>query len=439
MNGPQTVNEKLDLNVVFIYRSVCFPDPRIKNTVEAFGLEEDEATKEIVSLGAFRVFPKEVWEEVFDDYKESPMYHLQRIRSQLDRFIANHTYPFFSGAVQALPVKNLPMFMETIEGLEAKFAKQKQIYVDNLNDLLNASEKFWSMKGPKIFQIKSDELSDIIRSRFDSLDQFKKKFKLEIIAMRIESIETGEVEIQDKVALDEVRTARDRLVEKSQDEIDSKKDQFQMEIVLDLRARAITAVKHFMDKLQDGKITKTNINSLNKAIKDISDMNFMEDRKLSDILGAIKETIDAIDTKEINEDSFGIKELKKKMHKWISELEELSEENPEAVVARFLSGMTDEEREQEETLVQETMELMATPAEEVTEALIDQALDVMRNTQRCSTSAFQRRLKISFTTASKLMNILEERGIIGPSKNAQPRDILIDLTTEVEELEEDPF
>ena len=39
----------------------------------------------------------------------------------------------------------------------------------------------------------------------------------------------------------------------------------------------------------------------------------------------------------------------------------------------------------------------------------------------------QRRLRLGYTRAARIMDELELRGIVGPNKGAEPRDILIDL------------
>jgi S-DNA-T family DNA segregation ATPase FtsK/SpoIIIE len=39
----------------------------------------------------------------------------------------------------------------------------------------------------------------------------------------------------------------------------------------------------------------------------------------------------------------------------------------------------------------------------------------------------QRRLRLGYTRAARIMDELESRGIVGPGKGAEPRDILIDL------------
>jgi S-DNA-T family DNA segregation ATPase FtsK/SpoIIIE len=64
------------------------------------------------------------------------------------------------------------------------------------------------------------------------------------------------------------------------------------------------------------------------------------------------------------------------------------------------------------------------------EDLIQQCIEVIRSEQKASVSLMQRRLRLGYTRAARIMDELEGRGIVGPSKGAEPRDILIDLDNE---------
>ncbi len=71
------------------------------------------------------------------------------------------------------------------------------------------------------------------------------------------------------------------------------------------------------------------------------------------------------------------------------------------------------------------------------EALVEQSIEVIRQTNRASVSILQRRLRIGYTRAARIMDLLEERGIVGPGKGAEPRDILIDLDPQTENPPQD--
>lgn len=61
------------------------------------------------------------------------------------------------------------------------------------------------------------------------------------------------------------------------------------------------------------------------------------------------------------------------------------------------------------------------------EELYSKALDVLKSTRRASTSMLQRRLRIGYNRAARIMEIMEEKGIVGPENGSSPREIIGDL------------
>ncbi|MSU23590.1 MAG: DNA translocase FtsK [Opitutus sp.] len=61
--------------------------------------------------------------------------------------------------------------------------------------------------------------------------------------------------------------------------------------------------------------------------------------------------------------------------------------------------------------------------------LYAQAVDVLKSTRRASTSMLQRRLRIGYNRAARIMEIMEEKGVVGPENGSSPREILVDLDT----------
>jgi len=61
------------------------------------------------------------------------------------------------------------------------------------------------------------------------------------------------------------------------------------------------------------------------------------------------------------------------------------------------------------------------------EEIIQDCIEVIRSEQKASVSLLQRRLRLGYGRAARIMDELENRGIVGPSNGAEPRDILIDL------------
>ena len=69
--------------------------------------------------------------------------------------------------------------------------------------------------------------------------------------------------------------------------------------------------------------------------------------------------------------------------------------------------------------------------------MLTRAIEIIRDTRRASTSSLQRRLRIGYTRAARIIDILEERGILGPPRGSEPREILIDLDGDIPDDSED--
>jgi len=71
--------------------------------------------------------------------------------------------------------------------------------------------------------------------------------------------------------------------------------------------------------------------------------------------------------------------------------------------------------------------LLTEPDEGSDDALVEQAIQVVRSSQRASASLLQRRLRIGYPRAARLLDQLEEMGIVGASQGGgRERDVLIE-------------
>jgi DNA segregation ATPase FtsK/SpoIIIE, S-DNA-T family len=101
------------------------------------------------------------------------------------------------------------------------------------------------------------------------------------------------------------------------------------------------------------------------------------------------------------------------------------------VTQQEIDGVADWVRKQREPQYVQGIEGMGKPpSEDDTElggddSLVEQAAELVIRSQLGSTSMLQRKLKVGFARAGRIMDELEERGVVGPSQGSKPRDVLM--------------
>ena len=83
--------------------------------------------------------------------------------------------------------------------------------------------------------------------------------------------------------------------------------------------------------------------------------------------------------------------------------------------------------------------LLQEPDENQDDGLIEQAISIVRSSQRASASLIQRRLRIGYPRAARLLDQLEEMGVVGPSQGGgKERDVLVSEEDLMDEEDKNP-
>ena len=65
------------------------------------------------------------------------------------------------------------------------------------------------------------------------------------------------------------------------------------------------------------------------------------------------------------------------------------------------------------------------PSPEDGDPMLNEAIDVVVETGMASVSMLQRRLKLGYSRAARLVDQMEEKGVVGPFEGSKPRKVLV--------------
>ena len=73
--------------------------------------------------------------------------------------------------------------------------------------------------------------------------------------------------------------------------------------------------------------------------------------------------------------------------------------------------------------------------EEYEDPLYDEIVEFVITSGKASASLLQRRFKLGYNRAARIVDLLEERGIIGPQNGSKPREVLVKLQDDIETID----
>ena len=101
----------------------------------------------------------------------------------------------------------------------------------------------------------------------------------------------------------------------------------------------------------------------------------------------------------------------------------ISEEESEKVIDEIKAQKQEEVKYEEE--IMETISRPVAVKDNDVDEFLEEAIDFVVSNNQGSASMLQRKFKIGFNRAARLIDSMEERGIVGPSEGSKPRKVLI--------------
>lgn len=114
----------------------------------------------------------------------------------------------------------------------------------------------------------------------------------------------------------------------------------------------------------------------------------------------------------------------------------ISEEEINRLI-NFVVGEQKAEYDDKLTKLEEPSEIVAKydEVEEYDDPLYNDIVEFVIRTQRVSASLLQRKYRLGYNRAARIVDLLEERGIVGPQNGAKPREVLVKLEENNNDME----
>jgi len=117
----------------------------------------------------------------------------------------------------------------------------------------------------------------------------------------------------------------------------------------------------------------------------------------------------------------------------------ISEEEVRKITDFLKSQKEESEEEYNEEIIENKKSSVKSSEEEndVEDDLYDDAVEVVKNAGKASASLLQRRLRVGYARAARLLDMMEDKGIVGPADGAKPREVYGDDSYDEEEVGRD--
>lgn len=114
----------------------------------------------------------------------------------------------------------------------------------------------------------------------------------------------------------------------------------------------------------------------------------------------------------------------------------ISEEEVRAIV-EFLKSQKSEEDEYDGNITESRKSSIDMGGDDniIDDDMYDEAVEVVNAAQKASASLLQRRLRIGYARAARLLDLMEEQGVVGPANGAKPREVYGTGDEEIEDSE----
>ena len=288
------------------------------------GLDPDDVTDRLISLGHKKLLPREA------------LATFALIESRAHALVDANTFPFLNGLGHFLPNKKLAEVSRRLKDLESEFRSAQEAFAQQYGQLRTQALVEWHEAARKLSS-NPERVVAAIQAAFPSPDRLDHYFGFNVNLFQIKLPQKLEAELVTTADLEAVADARRKAAEDASRQIRTGVQSFVSDCVASLREQTAGLCDEMLASFRDGKlgVHQKTLNRLLTFIDQFKSLNFAGDRDLETRLEEVRRQFLTRSAEDYRDDGKAQSRLTQGIKNLADAAREMARQDSTEIVARF--------------------------------------------------------------------------------------------------------
>ena len=323
-NNNNHLLDALTREGVLVNVSVRYWRATRKLNPEDLGLDPDNVTERLISLGHKKLLPREALER------------FALVESRAHSLIESSTFPFLNGLGHFLPNSKLEEVTRRLKELEVEFEVARQAFLNQYADLRQQASAEWYEAARRLVS-DPDRLVATIEVSFPNVAQMQRAFGFEVHLFQLRAPERLDIALVSQGEQEAVIAARQRATEEAAAQIHRGAESFVADCVASLRQQTAGLCEEMLESMRTGKtgIHQKTLNRLIRFIDEFKQLNFVGDGEMEAQLERVRQEFLLRSAEDYRDDTGAKTRLQQGLAALAQTARDLAQQDNRELVERF--------------------------------------------------------------------------------------------------------
>jgi hypothetical protein len=323
-NNNNHLLDALTREGVLINVSVRYWRATKKLSPQDLGLDPDNVTERLISLGHKKLLPREALER------------FALVESRAHSLIESSTFPFLDGLGHFLPNPKLEEVTRRLKELEVEFEVARQAFLNQYADLRQQASAEWYEAARRLVS-DPDRLVATIEASFPNVTQMQRAFGFEVHLFQLRAPESLDIALVSQGEQEAVIAARQRASAEAAEQIHRGAESFVADCVATLRQQTAGLCEEMLESMRTGKtgIHQKTLNRLIRFIDEFKQLNFVGDREMEAQLERVRQEFLLRSAEDYRDDTAAKAHLQQGLTALAQTARDLAQQDNRELVERF--------------------------------------------------------------------------------------------------------